>query len=121
MAKKILIVDDQENMRLMLKLTFDEEDFELIEAATGLQAIEKAAAEKPDLIIMDIMMPGIDGYTAITRIRNAPGFKDIPFFIITAKEDSNFKKLSKVFGAVFHFTKPFDPEHILKKAKELLV
>lgn len=119
MKKKILIVDDQPNMRLLLKITLSGEGYELFEANDGLSALEIAKEIKPDLIIMDVMMPGMDGYTAMERIASIPQLKDVPFFIITAKDTRIYKEFSANAGAVYHLTKPFDPVNILQKVNEV--
>ena len=119
MKKKILIVDDQPNMRLLLKITLLGEGYELFEASDGLSALSKAKEIEPDLILMDVMMPGMDGYTTMERIRDIPKLKHVPFFIITAKDTRIYKGISEVAGAVYHFTKPFDPTDILNKVNEV--
>ena len=117
---KLLIADDQENMRLLLRITFEGEGFEIYEAKDGMEAIELAKKIDPDLIIIDYMMPGLNGYKTMERLREIdPKFKKVPFIIITAKDLRCFKDYSKNFGAVEHITKPFDPEDLLEKVKNI--
>ncbi|MCD6578512.1 response regulator [bacterium] len=119
MKSKILIVDDQPTMRLLLKITLSGEGYELYEATDGISALEIAQKINPDLIIMDVMMPGMDGYTAIERIKQIPQLRNISFFIITAKDTRIYKEFSQDAGAIYHFTKPFDPGDILQKVNEI--
>ncbi len=115
MKKKILIVDDNMNIRVILALTFSE-DFEIHEARTGLEAVEMARGLIPDLIVMDVMLPGLDGYSAVARIRCIEGLKNVPVFIITADGSKDLKAFSHMLGIIMHFTKPFDPERLLSEA-----
>ncbi|WP_322507091.1 response regulator, partial [Anaerolinea sp.] len=84
MPEKILVVDDDALMRLMVTKTLSTEGFEFLEAENGVQAVEKAIAHQPDLIIMDVNMPEMDGYEACQRIRSNPITSAIPIILVTS-------------------------------------
>lgn len=118
--KKILIVDDQASMAMVLGDILEEGEFEVITAVNGEMGISKAKSEKPDLIIMDIMMPVKDGITAIRELRGMEEFKDIPIFILSAKggtHDANLVGELKINGFL---QKPFSPGVILEEIAKAL-
>jgi CheY-like chemotaxis protein len=102
----ILIVDDEENIRCLLR-TMLSEDNTVIEAEDGEMAILKALRHKPDLILMDIMMPKVDGYTACNKIRTNPSMKAIPIVMLTALGFNLNLELGYQMGADGYMTKPF--------------
>ena len=119
--KKILIVDDQLEIRELVDVTLRGEDTQIIMAETGEQAIEIAKNEKPDLILMDIAMPGdIDGLKATRIIKNDPETKDCKIVILSAKgQKIDIEKGSEV-GADEYFIKPFNPLDLITKVEEIL-
>ena len=119
--KKILIVDDQLEVRELVNVTLRSNDFQVFHAENGESAIQVAREEKPDLIIMDIMMPGgMDGLEATRIIKNDPESKDIPVIMLTAKgQDTDLKKGFEV-GANGYFVKPFSPLELITKVEEIL-
>ncbi len=117
--KKILLVDDKAEVRELVKVTLDGSDYEFISAVNGLEAIEKATALKPDLILLDIMMPEMDGFEACRRIKENPKTKDIPIIILTAKGQDEDVKKGLDSGALDYFVKPFSPLDLLKKIDEI--
>lgn len=119
--KKILIVDDQPSIAMVLGDILEEGDYEIINAVNGEMGIAKAKSEKPDLIIMDIMMPVKDGITAIRELRAMDGFKTIPIFILSAKggaRDENLAEELKINGFI---QKPFSPGVILEEISKALL
>ena len=123
MSKKILIVDDELNMRLLMKEALEEiEDkgVELLLAENGKDAIESIRTEKPGLVIIDVMMPGMDGFEVCNTIKNELGMKDIYVLMLTADGQGFNKQKSKDVGTDDFMTKPFDPDDILRKAVEVL-
>ena len=123
MSKRILIVDDELNMRTLLQEALEElEDkgVELLVAASGNEAIESVRKEKPDLIILDIMMPGMDGFEVCNIVKNESGIRDVYVLMLSAGgQESNILKSKSVCVDGF-MTKPFDPDEILKNAVEIL-
>lgn len=115
--KKILAVDDEESVRKVLHKALDNE-FIVIEASDGEDALAKVHKEKPDLILLDLLMPKIDGYTACYEIKHDPELKNIPIIILTALDYALNEKLSRQFGADDYLTKPFGIDELLSKVKE---
>ena len=119
--KKILIVDDQKEVRELVEVTLRTGEYNVLQADSGEQAVETAKSEKPDLIIMDIMMPGkFDGLEATRIIKNDPETKDISIIILTAKGQQFDKEKGFEAGASDYFSKPFSPLELIKKVEEVL-
>ena len=119
--KKILIVDDEFEIRRLVDITLGVEDYQILQAESGEEAIEIVKSEKPDLIIMDIMMPGgIDGLEATRILKNDPKTKECPIIMLTAKGQSDERKEGLAAGADDYFAKPFSPLALIKKVEEIL-
>jgi len=119
--KKILIVDDQVEVRELVEVTLRVEDYQIFQAKSGEEAIEIAKAEKPELIIMDIMMPGgMDGLEATRILKNDPETKDCTIVILTAKGQQADREAGLKAGASDYFPKPFSPLDLIKKVEEVL-
>ena len=117
--KKALIVDDETNVRRLLH-TILSKTFEVFEAEDGRQAIEMANTQKPDVVLMDMMMPKMDGLTACHMIKNDPATKSIPVIMVTAIGFELNIKLSQQMGASGYITKPFSSEELLDKIAQVL-
>lgn len=117
--KKILIVDDEPHVRRLVRTVLSK-DFTVLEAEDGKQAIEIAATQKPDLILMDIMMPRMDGYTSCSAIKNDPTTKSIPVLMVTALGFELNVKLGQQMGADGYMTKPFTAQDLFDKIAEFL-
>jgi two-component system phosphate regulon response regulator PhoB len=119
--KKILVVDDQEHVRELVEVTLSTADYEIIQAATGEEALKAAKEHKPDLILMDVMMPGeIDGLEATRRIKDDPETKDCVVIMLTAKGQQADRDAGLKAGADDYFAKPFSPLELMKKVEEVL-
>jgi CheY-like chemotaxis protein len=119
--KKILIVDDQSEVRRLVEITLSVENYQIIQAESGEKAIEMAREEKPDLIIMDIMMPGkIDGLEATQILKNDPETKACPIIMLTAKGQQREREDGLAAGADDYFSKPFSPLELIQKVEEVL-
>ena len=117
--KKVLIVDDEPNVR-RLSRTILINKFEIVEAEDGRQALEQVAAKKPDVILMDLMMPKMDGLTACHIIKTDPLTKATPIIMVTAIGFELNIRLSQHMGANSYVTKPFLPQELLDKIAEVL-
>ena len=117
--KKALIVDDETNVRRLLHDILSK-TFEVFEAEDGRQAIEIANTQKPDVVLMDVMMPKMDGLTACHVIKNDPATKSIPVIMVTAIGFELNIKLSQQMGASGYITKPFSTEELLDKIAQVL-
>ena len=123
MSKKILIVDDELNMRTLLKEAledFEDKGVELLVAENGSDAIKSIREEKPELVILDVMMPGMDGFEVCNTIKNELGMKDVYVLMLTADGQEFNRQKSKDVGADDFMTKPFDPDEIVEKAALIL-
>ncbi len=106
MAYKILVADDEAEIRDVLRLYLEKDGYEVAEAADGIEALEICKREKPDLIILDIMMPGIDGYRVLRNVRES---SNIPVIVLSAKNSDSDKILGLDLGADDYIVKPFVP------------
>ncbi len=123
MSKKILIVDDEVNMRMLLQEAleeFEEKGVELLIVENGSDAIESVRVEKPDFIILDAMMPGVNGFDVCNTIRNELGMKDVYILMLSADGQENNRQKSKSVGTDGFMTKPFDPDEIAEKVAQIL-
>lgn len=114
MSKKILIVDDEKNIVDILKFNLKKEGFTTIEAYDGEQAIDLAVSEKPDLIILDVMLPVMDGFTVCRKLRQ---IISTPILMLTAKEEEVDKVLGLELGADDYITKPFSQRELMARVK----
>ncbi len=119
--KKILIVDDRQEVRELVEVTLRSDEYRCFQAESGEKAIEIAKVEKPDLIIMDIMMPGgMDGLEATRILKGDPETKDCIIIMLTAKGQQIDKEEGFKVGADDYFVKPFSPLDLIKKVDEVL-
>ncbi len=117
---KILVVDDEVNITQILEFSIGSEGYEVITAANGEEAVDKARREQPDLIILDIMMPKIDGYEACRILKSNPLTKSIPVVLLTAKGRDIDRRLGFEVGATDYIVKPFSPNKLIDRIHELL-
>ena len=111
--KKILIADDEPGIRELVRRVLSK-DYVVVEAQNGVEAVNITHSQKPDLILLDIMMPEMDGLTACNTIKKESATKQIPVVMLTAMGGDISKKLAKdAFGADAYITKPFSPQEIL--------
>ena len=115
--KKILVADDELYIRLLVKDILEPE-FDVIEASNGEEAVSTTRNELPALVLMDILMPKLDGYTACHAIKNNELTKDIPVIMLTGVGHELNRQLSQEMGATAYITKPFNPEDLLDKARQ---
>ena len=117
---KVLVVDDEISITQILEFSIGAEGYDVITAANGEEAIEKARREQPDLIILDIMMPRIDGYEACRILKANPLTKNIPVVLLTAKGRDIDKRLGYEVGATDYIVKPFSPSKLIGRIQKLL-
>ena len=115
--QKILVADDELYIRLLVKDILEPE-FTVLEASNGEEAVNIARSEQPNLVLMDILMPKLDGYTACYAIKNNELTKDIPVVMLTGVGHELNRQLSQEMGATAYITKPFNPENLLDKARQ---
>lgn len=119
MAKRILVVEDEEDVLRVVTLRLESSGYEVIPAVDGLDGLDKAKRSKPDLIILDVMLPKMDGYKVCKMLKFSEDYKDIPIVILTARMESN-KKLAEELRYDAYITKPFDFAALLQTIKQLL-
>jgi len=117
--KRILIADDETVVRLTVGRILDK-DYIVLEATNGEEAVEIAKGQKPDLILMDLIMPKMDGYTACSEIKADQATKGIPVVILTAVGHEFNKKFATEMGAAGYVTKPFNPQELIDVISRLL-
>ena len=118
--KRILIVEDQAMIVNMLRMRLEANDYEVITAGDGQEGLEKAHKENPSLIILDIMLPKMDGYQVCQLLKADPKYKAIPIVISSGRTPQEVRRMSKKVGADALVSKPFEAEELLSKMKELL-
>lgn len=117
---KILVVDDEVNITQILEFSLGAEGYQVVTAANGEEAVDKARKEQPDLIVLDIMMPKIDGYEACRILKSNPITKNIPIVLLTAKGRDIDKRMGYEVGAEDYVIKPFSPNKLIDRIHELL-
>jgi len=120
MTKRILVVEDQEDNRQILRDLLASAGYDMIEAWDGEAALKLAAAERPDLILMDIQLPVLDGYEAMRRLKADPALGAIPIIAITSYALSGDEDKARAAGCDAYFAKPFSPRVLLAKIREYL-
>src|ERR1700746_1215140 len=120
MTKRILIVEDTEDNRQIVRDLLSSAGYDLIEAADGAEGVAAAEREKPDLILMDIQLPEMDGYEATRRIRAIPAIAKVPIIAVTSYALSGDEAKTRAAGCDGYVAKPFSPRELLAKAREFL-
>jgi DNA-binding response OmpR family regulator len=117
---KVLLVDDEPNILIALEFLFENEGYTIEKAFDGHQALEKAASFKPDIIVLDVMMPGLDGFEVARQLRHIEGFETTKIVFLTAKGTSKDKMKGYGSGGEVYITKPFDNDDLLRKISEIV-
>jgi two-component system alkaline phosphatase synthesis response regulator PhoP len=117
---KILVVDDEIYIVHILDFSLGMEGYEVITALDGEQALERMKAERPDLVVLDIMMPKLDGYEVCKAIKSNPTTKQTPVILLSAKGRNVDQKLGFDVGADDYITKPFSPRKLVERINQLL-
>jgi len=120
LKKRILLADDDASLRRLIRATFGESDFHLLEASDGTRALELARQEKPSLILLDVNMPGLDGFEVCRRVKADPATSDIKVVMLTARGADVDRQEARNAGADDYFVKPFSPVQLLNKVYALL-
>lgn len=120
MLKKILLVDDEKNVRELVRATLETEEYVLFEALDGMEAVELARREVPDVMVMDWMMPKMNGIEATRAIRSSPRTAAIPIILLTARSQAEDFAAGKAAGVNAYLVKPFSPFELLERVESLL-
>jgi len=120
MSKRILVIEDTEDNRQIIRDLLSSVGYELIEATDGVSGVALAQKERPDLILMDIQLPEIDGYEATRRIRAIPELAKVPIIAVTSYALSGDEAKTREAGCDGYVAKPFSPRQLLAKIREFL-
>ena len=118
--KTLLLADDEANLRMLARITLDDPDYRILEAADGTTALTLARAEHPDLLVLDWMMPGLTGIEVARQLREDPNTSGIPIIMLTAKGQASDKEQGQASGAYAYLVKPFSPLELLEKVEAAL-
>jgi two-component system, cell cycle response regulator DivK len=120
MSKRILVVEDQEDNRQIVRDMLASTEYEISEAENGEQALASIAKQRPDLILMDIQLPIMDGYAATARIKADPALRSIPIIAVTSYALSGEEEKARAAGCDDYVPKPFSPRQLLAKIRHYL-
>ena len=120
MSKRILVIEDQEDNRRIVRDLLTSVGYEIVEAVTGEEGVTMAATSLPDLILMDIQLPGLDGYEATRRIKANPALRQIPIIAVTSYALSGDDVKAREAGCDAYVAKPFSPRALLAKVREFV-
>jgi DNA-binding response OmpR family regulator len=119
-SKKVLITEDSSTIRGMLKDIFESEGYSVITAEDGFEGLNKARSEGPDLIVLDLMLPKMDGFKVCRMLKFDDHFKEIPILMLTARSSSMDKEMGEAVGADAYLVKPFEIDELLEQARALI-
>ena len=120
LVKTILVADDDEDLRLLVQITLENPSYRILTAVDGCQAIHAVNQYRPDLLIIDWMMPGLNGCQAVRQLRQNPQTAAIPVVMLTAKDDEKSQKQMASLELAGYLVKPFSPLALIKTVKEVL-
>jgi two-component system alkaline phosphatase synthesis response regulator PhoP len=120
MNEKILVIEDNPNALRLMVYTLEQEGYQVITASDGLDGLTKAQDEHPDLAVLDIMLPGLDGYEICHQLRQKPETAALPIIMLSAKANQDDKDVGLKVGANDYLAKPADPATIVERVKALL-
>ncbi|MHB1324333.1 MAG: response regulator transcription factor [Coriobacteriia bacterium] len=117
---RILIADDEPHIRKLVSFTLGNRGYEVVEAADGGEAYERAKAEAPDIILLDVMMPVMTGYDVLEKLKADPVTRDIPVVMLSAKSQQTEVQAGLSKGAQEYICKPFTPKDLVQRVAELI-
>ena len=120
MKKKILVIEDEPHISKLVKFILEKNGFEVMQAFVGQEGLQIAKKEKPDLIVLDVMMPNMDGFEAAKKLSAMKETKNIPIIMLSSAAQFKDKMKGIEAGAVDYITKPFDNEELVAKVKEYI-
>ncbi len=118
--KKVLVVDDSDVLRKIVSFNLQKEGYQVFEATNGIEALQVAEKIKPDVIILDVMMPQMDGFEALKRLRSDSSFDSTPIIILTAKGGEEDPRTAISLGANGFLTKPFSPLKLIEEVRRVI-
>jgi CheY-like chemotaxis protein len=119
-GERVLLVDDEAAMRTVCRMNLELEGFDVLEAAEGAEALKLALRERPDLVLLDVMMPSMDGFDVARRLQSNPATRKIPVVFMTALAAGDDRRRGFEAGAVGYVVKPFDPVYLGETVRHTL-
>jgi DNA-binding response OmpR family regulator len=119
-ATRVLVIDDEAPIRLLCRVNLEAEGMDVLEAADGPSGLEKARAETPDVVLLDVMMPGLDGWRVAEELLDDPRTESIPIVFLTARAELRDRARGIDLGGVDYVTKPFNPVELAPLVRDLL-
>jgi DNA-binding response OmpR family regulator len=119
-ATRVLVIDDEAPIRLLCRVNLEAEDMEVFEAGDGPTGLEQARSSSPDVILLDVMMPGLDGWAVAEELVNDDSTRDIPIVFLTARAELRDRARGLELGGVDYVTKPFNPVELASLVRNLL-
>ena len=120
MSHRVMVIDDDPVIVRLLEVNLRLDGYEVETASRGEEALERAAATGPDLVILDVMMPGLDGWETCRRLREQPAFARTPVIFLSARAQDDDRTKGLALGSVSYVTKPFDPVRLMELVRDLL-
>jgi DNA-binding response OmpR family regulator len=120
-TRRVLVVDDERSIRLLCRVNLAASGIEVLEASDGREGLELARKERPDLVLLDVMMPGLDGWAVARELASDDETREIPIVFLTARADPSDRRLGEQLGGVGYVVKPFDPVAIGEYVETVLV
>src|SRR5689334_12909465 len=120
MSTRVLVIDDESPIRLLCRVNLEAEKMTVLEAADGPSGLEKARAESPDVVLLDVMMPGLDGWRVAEELLDDPSTAAIPIVFLTARAELRDRARGIDLGGVDYITKPFNPVELAPMVNDLL-
>ena len=117
---KVLVIDDEAPIRLLCRVNLEAEKMEVLEASDGTSGLERARAEQPDVILLDVMMPGVDGWQIAEQLLDDPRTSGIPIIFLTARAEFRDRARGLDLGGVDYVTKPFNPLELAPLVRDVL-
>ncbi len=121
MPTRVLVIDDESPIRLLCRINLEAEGMEVLEAADGLSGLDVARLERPDVILLDVMMPGLDGWRVAEELLDDERTEEIPIVFLTARAELRDRARGIDLGGVDYVTKPFNPVELAPLVRDLLV
>ena len=119
-TRRVLVVDDEQAIRAVCRVNLAASGIDVLEAEDGQRGLDAARREQPDLILLDVMMPGVDGWGVARRLAADPATREIPIIFLTARAEASDKRLAQHLGGVGYIVKPFDPVDLGELVEDVL-
>ena len=120
MSYKVLVVEDEKNIILGVKTCLEVAEYQVVVAETGEEALAEVERNRPDIILLDLLLPGISGYQVCSQLKEDPKTKDIPIVVLSAKAEEEDMRRAKEAGADSYLTKPFRPKELWAELERFL-